>query len=187
MRKIRIIGVLLVGILFSLGACASPATSNKFAQVPAEPGAKMVNAQAPAVVQTAAPVQSTAASPAPVAVPSAPIPVGVVAAVPVQAVTGTAGFKLSDLKITPNPVTPGNDVIVTVAVTNPGQQAGTDKFILNLVMDGEACPSFIPITQEVNLAGGASQVLTFKLSMGPGSSGSYTVTVGQLTGSLLVQ
>lgn len=180
MRKIRIIGVLLVGLLFSLGACAGPATSAKLipAQVP-DPEAQVVDAPA------AAPVQTPAANPAPAAVP-APV-TAPAAVVPAQAVTGTAGFTLSALKITPNTVASGNDVIVTVVATNPGREAGTDKFTLNLVMDGEACPTFIPMTQDANLAGGASQVLTFKLAMGPGSEGSYTVTVGQLSGSLLVQ
>jgi len=194
MRNIRIIGVLIVGLLLSLGACAGPATSAKGIPAPAaDTEAQIVNAPAPAPVQTPVPVQTPIPEPVPVAVTATPVPVAAPApvvapapvAVPVPA--GATVLALSDLTITPSTINPGNDVIVTVKVTNPGQQAGTDRFTLNLVMDGEACPSFVPVTDEVNPAGGSSQILTFKLNMGPGTSGSYTVIVGQLTGSMIVQ
>lgn len=91
--------------------------------------------------------------------------------------TGPAAFTISDLKIEPEMPEPRDDVIVIVKVTNTGGQSGTYKVVLKV--DGETIT-----TQDVTLAAGASQLARLNFAAGP--IGKYKVTVGNLTGELVV-
>lgn len=72
---------------------------------------------------------------------------------------------------------PRDDVIVIVKVTNTGGQSGTYKVVLKV--DGETIK-----TQDVTLAPGASEGVRLNFAAGP--IGKYKVTVGNLTGELVV-
>lgn len=72
---------------------------------------------------------------------------------------------------------PGDNVTVVVKVTNTGGQPGT--YTLVLKVNGETIK-----TQDVTLAGGASQQV--KLPITAGKIGIYTISIGQLTRKLEV-
>ncbi len=73
---------------------------------------------------------------------------------------------------------PGDDVTVSVKVANTGGQRGTYTVVLKV--NGETIK-----TQDVTLAAGASQVAN--LTIVAGKVGTYEVTVGNLTGKLVVE
>jgi len=67
---------------------------------------------------------------------------------------------------------PGDNVTVSVKVTNTGGQQGTYKVVLKV-------DDVTIKTQDVTLAGGASQQVN--LTMVAGKVGSYTLKIGELT------
>lgn len=72
---------------------------------------------------------------------------------------------------------PGDDVNVIVKVANTGGQRGTYTVVLKV--NGETIE-----TQDVTLAAGASQEV--RLNFAAGKVDTYEVTVGNLTGKLVV-
>ena len=89
-----------------------------------------------------------------------------------------ASFSVSGLTITPAEVTTGSKVTIEVLVTNNGELPGTYDVILKI--DGT-----VETTQNVTLAGGASQNVTFTTSKA--TARTYAVAIGELTGSFVVK
>ncbi|HUJ84274.1 MAG TPA: hypothetical protein VLV84_01560 [Candidatus Acidoferrales bacterium] len=92
-------------------------------------------------------------------------------------VTTPAKFILTNLIVDPTNVTEGDAVQMAVNVTNVGDLAGNDTInfeVNNVVKD----------TQNVTLEGAATQVLTYDDV--EGNFGNYTIQVGDLTGSFVV-
>ena len=92
-------------------------------------------------------------------------------------VTTPAKFILTNLTIDPTNVTEGDAVQMAVNVTNVGDLEGNDtiNFVVNNVVKD---------TQNVTLEGAATQVLTYDDV--EGNFGNYTVQVGDLTGSFVI-
>jgi hypothetical protein len=88
-----------------------------------------------------------------------------------------AEFEVSDLVVSPGEVVEGESVNVTVKVTNVGEEEGTHT--VDLKVDGLVVDS-----ETVTLAGGASATVSFSVTKT--TVGSYTVKVGDLTGSFTV-
>lgn len=91
---------------------------------------------------------------------------------------GPAVFTTSDLTIKPRVVGPDEKVYVSVKVTNDGGQAGVYSVVLKV--QNNASKKQDVQTQNVTLAGGTSQTVTFTIS--EGEDGTYTVMIDQLTG-----
>ena len=89
-----------------------------------------------------------------------------------------ASFSVSGLTITPGEVTTGSKVTIEVLVTNNGELSGTYDVVLKL--DGT-----VEATQNVILAGGASQNVTFTTSKA--AARAYAVSIGELAGSFVVK
>jgi len=87
-----------------------------------------------------------------------------------------AEFKVSDLVVSPGEVVEGEQVTVTVKVTNTGEEEGTHT--VNLKIDG-----LVTELAEVTLEGGASTTVSFTLTE---AEGVHTVGVEELTGSFTV-
>ena len=88
-----------------------------------------------------------------------------------------AEFVISDLSVDPLKVEPGDNVTVSVKVTNVGEELG--NYTVELLVDGE-----IEVTEAVQLGGGNYSVLSFGLSRE--EVGSYIVEVDGLSATLLV-
>ena len=89
-----------------------------------------------------------------------------------------ANFTATNLSITPGKVSAGEDVTITVLVTNLGNLTGSCEVTLEI--DGEKVA-----TKEVILAGGASQEVTFTIAKE--MAGTYLVDVNGLLGSFVVE
>jgi len=85
-----------------------------------------------------------------------------------------ASFEFSDLSIEPASVEGGDAVIIQVNVTNAGNIAGETE--VELLINGESVDS-----ETVNLGAGESTVVEF--SHTEEEAGTYTVEVGDLSGS----
>ena len=84
-----------------------------------------------------------------------------------------ATFTTSNLNITPTEVNPGGEVSISVLLTNTGGESASSIVALNI--DGA-----LEDTQQVTLAGGESQVVTFTTSQEV--TGTHQVNVNGLSG-----
>ena len=89
-----------------------------------------------------------------------------------------AAFSLSSLDITPMEVDIGESVTVSVVVTNTGDLEGTYEVTLRI--DG-----VVVATQEVTLAAGASQTVTFTVA--EDVAGTYTVGIDGFSDTFVVK
>ena len=90
----------------------------------------------------------------------------------------SAGFSSSSLSISPPEVNIGEAVSISVLVTNTGEEAGS--FTASLKING-----VIEDTEEITLAGGASETVAFTTSRDKVST--YSVDVNGLLGSFTVK
>jgi hypothetical protein len=90
--------------------------------------------------------------------------------------TGPA-FSLSNLKVSPAEVRPGDMVSVTATITNTGEKESTFTVYLNV--NGEVVDSKV-----VTLPGGVSDSITF--TMLAEKAGDYSIEVGGATGNFNV-
>jgi hypothetical protein len=88
-----------------------------------------------------------------------------------------AAFTVSALTISPSQVSVGEEVSISVTVTNTGDLAGT--YTVTLKING-----IVENTENVTLAGGATMVVTFTIS--EDIEGTYNVEVGVQTGAFTV-
>ena len=93
-----------------------------------------------------------------------------------------ADVTTSALTIEPNAVRPFDTVKVGVTVTNNGEQRGTYEVVLKIKNNTFGTEE--DKTQNISLAGGTSQKVTFIFA---GGEGMYTLTIDQLTNSLRVE
>ncbi len=91
-------------------------------------------------------------------------------------------FVISDLTIVPDVIRPYNNSTIGVTVTNTGEQPGTYTVVLKVQPNSTKKQDVQ--TQDVTLAGGASQRVTFVLTATQG--GTYEIMVDQLIGFLVV-
>jgi len=96
----------------------------------------------------------------------------------VMANTRPAAFGLSDFSITPAEAAIDEAVVISVLVSNTGDLEGT--YQLELQVDGA-----VTATKTVTLAGGSSITVPFTISRD--DSGSHTVSIGDLSGTLAIQ
>ncbi len=89
-----------------------------------------------------------------------------------------AVFRISELDIYPDEADIGQTVTINVLVTNSGNLEGT--YQVTLEIDNKVVE-----TQGVTLAGGASDIVTFKISENIASI--YSVNINGLTGSFIVK
>ncbi len=89
-----------------------------------------------------------------------------------------AVFRISELDISLSEVDIGQTVTISVLVTNSGNLEGT--YQVTLEIDNKVVE-----TQEVTLAGGASDIVTFKVS--ENAAGIYSVNTDGLSGSFVVK
>lgn len=89
-----------------------------------------------------------------------------------------AAFAVSDLTVSPAEVDIGETVTITALVSNTGELSGS--YEVTLKIDGVAVA-----TDEVTLAGGASQEVTFTTAKD--AAGTYTVDVNGLAGEFVVR
>jgi uncharacterized protein YggU (UPF0235/DUF167 family) len=87
-------------------------------------------------------------------------------------------FTVSNIKVTPGEVLPGENVTVSVAVGNPSAGSASKDIILNL--DGTVVQ-----TKSVTVAGGATETVTFTLTSD--KVGSHTVLIGTESGQFVVR
>ena len=87
-------------------------------------------------------------------------------------------FKVTNLQITPNEVKPGEEVTVSVLVTNAGREAGSYDVVLKV--NGS-----VENTKTVMLGGGESIEVKFKISSE--KAGTYIVEVADLKGEFKVK
>jgi Tol biopolymer transport system component len=88
-----------------------------------------------------------------------------------------AAFSVSNLSIEPVEVLPNDVVTISVSVSNTGGSQGNHNVILNINGVQEE-------TENVTLAAGASQTVTFNITRE--DAGTYAVTVDNLSGSFIV-
>lgn len=88
-----------------------------------------------------------------------------------------ASFAISDLKIKPTSVKPGEQVTITATVTNSGGTADSYKIVLKINGIDEA-------EQQITLGPKEKQEITFTTSKE--TTGSYNVTIGDTSGSFKV-
>jgi PGF-pre-PGF domain-containing protein len=99
------------------------------------------------------------------------------------AVSGTAmtpapaAFTVSALTISPSQVSVGEEVSISVTVTNTGDLAGTCTVTLKI-------NGIVENTENVTLAGGATRVVTFTVS--EDTEGTYNINVNGQTGAFTV-
>jgi len=91
-----------------------------------------------------------------------------------------AEFEVTNLIITPEEVEPGDEVTISVLVTNIGEETGDYTITLDL----PAGP-YLRLQETVSLEGGESERVEFEVSRD--IEGTYTVTVNGLTGSFQVK
>ncbi|MDD5700810.1 MAG: CARDB domain-containing protein [Dehalococcoidales bacterium] len=96
----------------------------------------------------------------------------------VLAYTHAASFTASDLSITPAEVEVGEEVVISLTLTNTGDLRGTHQ--IDLEINGA-----VAATREVTLSGGDSEEVTFATTRD--TPGTFTVTVDGLTGSFVVK
>jgi len=96
----------------------------------------------------------------------------------VQADTRPATFTFSDMSIEPAEVDIGRDVTISTIVSNTGDLSGSYEVVFKV--DSEVIAA-----EEINLAGGASQEVTFTATRD--TVGTYTVAVGDVSGSFTVK
>jgi hypothetical protein len=89
----------------------------------------------------------------------------------------SAAFTASNLAVTPATAEPGSPVIVTVTVSNTGDQIGSTT--VSLKLNGVTVD-----TKSVTLSAGATTTVAFTLT--EDAPGAYTVAVGDLTGGFTV-
>lgn len=89
-----------------------------------------------------------------------------------------AAFTVSDLIITPTEVDTGETVSIGVLITNTGDLTGSYEVILKI-------DEVVIATEEVTLAGGASQEVTFTTAKDV--AGTYTVNINDLSGTFVVK
>ena len=127
-----------------------------------------------------APASVTPTTPTPTPTPTPTTPTPTPTPTPAGPAAFTDGaFTISDMRIefgAMGMAEPGDDVKVVVKVMNTGGQQGT--YTLVLKVDGTTVK-----TQDVTLAGGASQRVTFYITA---HDGIHTVIIGNLTGTLEV-
>ena len=87
-------------------------------------------------------------------------------------------FRLSNLVINPTEADVGKDVVVTAQITNVGGSQGS--YTAELKIDG-----ITDQTEKLTIPAGAEYMLVFKVSKG--LAGTYTVTLGELSGQLTVK
>ncbi|MFC1904452.1 hypothetical protein ACFLXT_01600 [Chloroflexota bacterium] len=85
-------------------------------------------------------------------------------------------FTVSDLRITPDETK--DQLAISVTITNSGDLSDTYKAILRL-------NNLVEATEEVTLAGGTSQSITFNVSKD--TAGIYAVTIGGLSGMFAIK
>jgi PGF-pre-PGF domain-containing protein len=95
-----------------------------------------------------------------------------------EVIEAPAAFTASNLTITPAEVDIGEEVTISVLVTNTGDLSGSYEVILKI--DGVAVA-----TKAVTLAGGASETITFTTAQD--IAGTYSVTVDGLSGTFGVK
>ena len=78
-------------------------------------------------------------------------------------------FEVTNLVVEPDEATVGRAVTIKANMTNTDQDEGT--YTVNLDINGKVATS-----QNVTLAGGASQIVEFKYT--PSGEGTYTITIG---------
>jgi len=88
-----------------------------------------------------------------------------------------ANFEVSDLSISPSQVEPGEEIVISVNVTNVGEESGS--YTVTVIINEE-----VEATREVTLSGLSSTVLTFTTVKE--IEDIYTVEVDGLTGSFAV-
>ncbi len=88
-----------------------------------------------------------------------------------------ASFAISDLKITPATVTPGETVTIAAAVTNSGDSRGSYDVVLKV-------NGIVEAEDEVTLGPGETEVVTFTVSKE--SAGSYSVAIDGKSSSFKV-
>ena len=95
-------------------------------------------------------------------------------------------FVISDLTIVPDTIRPYDNSTIGVTVTNTGEQPGTYTVVLK-VQNNSTKKQDVQ-TQDVTLAGGASQRVTFLFNTYEDSTErDYVVTIDQLKGLLQVR
>lgn len=88
-----------------------------------------------------------------------------------------AAFSLSSLIISPNEVTPGESVTISVDVANTGEEAGNYKVTLKI--DG-----VVEASKEITVTAGASQKVIFTISKDVAKT--YSVDINGLNGTFVV-
>jgi hypothetical protein len=96
----------------------------------------------------------------------------------VMASTYPAEFSIAGLSIVPGEITAGETTTVSVTVTNTGDLTGDYEAILRI--DGA-----VRETSMVTVDGGASQTASFSITQD--AAGEYTVSIGNLSGTLAVK
>ena len=91
--------------------------------------------------------------------------------------TTLANFIISNLTISPSQVQPNQEVAISVNVANNGGTTGDYTVVLKI--DG-----ITQETEQVTLAAGASQIVTFNIT--GGSAGEYAVEISDLQGEFVV-
>lgn len=180
MKITRIIAITVIGVLLILGACASPATTT------------LAPAVTPSVAQATALASTKAPTPAPVATepiaqntsttappPAAPPQTPAHANKMEPGVITYTGFK-----ITPSTVKVGETTKVTVNVTNSGVAA---NFAVELKVDGKVFDeqTLQALTCKLDIDCDETKEVTFNVKMA--APGTYTITVGDAGGRLVVQ
>jgi len=94
-----------------------------------------------------------------------------------------AKFEVTDILITPKEVEPGDEVTISVLVTNIGEETGD----YTVTLDCEDLPAgpYLRVQETVTLEGGESERVEFEVSRD--IEGTYTVTVDGLTDSFEVK
>ena len=96
----------------------------------------------------------------------------------VLAHTHPASFTVADLSITPKIIDFGEDVSISVIVTNAGDLTGSYEMSLKI-------DDMVAQTKEVTLDGGDSETISFSVT--PETVGEHTVNIGDLLGSFEVK
>ena len=105
-------------------------------------------------------------------------PVSHFTAFAILAYVPVAEFAASDLSITPSVVEVGEEVTISVLVTNSGELSGTHELILRV-------DDAVVATEDVTLDAGGSQTVTFTTSKDV--AGTYSVKIDGLVGTLSVK
>ena len=92
--------------------------------------------------------------------------------------TRLASFTIADLAITPKIIDFGEDVSISVIVTNTGDLTGSYEMSLKI-------DDMVAQTKEVTLDGGDSETISFSVT--PETVGEHTVNIGDLLGSFEVK